>query len=239
MLIIFILIARSVVCLNANENTGIIQALTKTLYRTTSQEYLLNKKELDNFVSSIELNNSDILKYIQETKNDFLNTSVYFRNIRGTIIALTIGAEINYEHKISPISISIINNDLEITKILIDHGININKIDETEHPPIFWAIYLNNEEIFDLLAEKGADLSFTLKGGKTPMQAAVEIENTKLIELLLKKNTYMADSYKKEIKNLRNKNIKNIFKKFKLISTHPKSQYFYLYQEGPYIQKTS
>ncbi|AYE36271.1 hypothetical protein DB313_02045 [Borrelia turcica IST7] len=217
MLTIFMLLTQFIVPLHANENTTIIQTLSKTLYNTTNQEHTVNKEKLDNFVSSINLNNNDTLKYLQTIKNDFLITSVYFKNIEGTIIALSIGAEINYQYKLSPLSISIINNDLETTKTLIDYGININKIDETEHPSIFWAIYLNNEGIFNLLAEKGADLSFTLKNGKTPLQAAIEIENTNLIELLLKKNTYITDNYKKEIKNIKNKNIRNIFKKYKTI----------------------
>ncbi|UGQ17195.1 ankyrin repeat domain-containing protein [Borrelia sp. RT1S] len=216
MLIAFILLTQVVVSLNANENTRIMQSLVKTLHHTSSQNYTDRKETLDSFVSSIDLHNTSILKYLRTIKNDFLIASVYFKNIEGTIIALTIGAEINYQYKISPLSISIINNDLETTKILIDYGININKIDETEHPSIFWAIYSNNEKIFNFLTEKGADLSLTLKSGKTPMQAAVETENTKLIEILLKKNTYIADAYKRKIKNLKNKNIKNIFKKIQI-----------------------
>ncbi|WKC57956.1 ankyrin repeat domain-containing protein [Borrelia sp. P9F1] len=214
MLTALILLTQIVVHLSANGNAAIIQSLAKTLHHPSNQDYATRKETLDSFVSSINLNKDSVLKYLRTIKNDFLITSVYFKNIEGTMIALTIGAEINYQYKISPLSISIINNDLKTTKILIDYGININKIDETEHPPIFWAIYLNNEEIFNFLKEKGADLSFTLKSGKTPMQAAVEVENTKLIELLLKSNTYVTDSYKKEIKNL--KNTRNIFKKIQI-----------------------
>ncbi|QMU99182.1 hypothetical protein F0310_01945 [Borrelia sp. A-FGy1] len=215
MLTILILLTQFIISLHANENITMIQKLVKTLYHTTNQEYTANKKKIDNFILSIKLNNNDDLKYLQNIKNDFLIISIYFKNIEGTTIALNIGAEINYQYKLSPLTISIINNDLETIKKLIDYGININKIDETGHPPIFWAIYLNNEVIFKFLAEKGADLSFTLKNGKTPLQAAVEIENINLIKLLLKKNTYITDNYKKEINNLKNKNIRNIFNKHK------------------------
>ncbi|AHH08372.1 Hypothetical protein BAN_0075400 [Borrelia anserina BA2] len=93
----------------------------------------------------------------------------------------------------------------------------INKIDETEHSSIFWAIYLSNKKIFNLLKEKGADLSLTLNNGKTPIQAAIETENADLIELLLKQNVYIKDEYKKEVKNLKNKKIKNLLKKYKII----------------------
>ncbi|AHH12418.1 Hypothetical protein BHO_0075400 [Borrelia hermsii YBT] len=212
-----LLLTQLITFLNANENTKIIKELSKTIYNPNNKEYETNKEKLDSFIESIDLNNNNILKELQKIKNDLLITSVYFQNIKGTLIALNISAEINFQHKISPLSISIINNDFNTTKTLIDYGIKINRIDETEYPSVFWAIYLNNETMFNLLKEKGADLSLTLKNGKTPMQAAIEIENTDLIELLLKKNAYIKDKYKKEIKNLKNKNIRNIFKKYKII----------------------
>lgn len=203
--------------LNANENIKIIKELSKTIYNLSNKEYEIDKAKLDNFIESIDLNNNNILKELQKIKNDFLITSVYFQNIKGTLIALNLSAEVNFQYKISPLSISIINNDFQTTKTLIDYGIKINQIDETEYPSIFWAIYLNNEKIFNLLKEKGADLSLTLENGKTPIQAAIEIENINLIEILLKKNAYIKDKYKKKIKNLKNKNIKNILKKYKII----------------------
>ncbi|AHH13897.1 ankyrin repeat domain-containing protein [Borrelia hermsii] len=212
-----LLLTQLITLLNANENIKLIKELSKTIYNPSNKEYETNKKKLNSFIESIDLNNNNILKELQKIKNDLLITSVYFQNIKGTLIALNLSAEINFQHKISPLSISIINNDFNTTKTLIDYGIKINRIDETEYPSIFWAIYLNNETMFDLLKEKGADLSLTLKNGKTPMQAAIEIENTDLIELLLKKNAYIKDEYKKEIKNLKNKNIRNIFKKYKII----------------------
>ncbi|AHH05017.1 hypothetical protein BmHG_00401 [Borrelia miyamotoi] len=216
-IILILLFTQFIMSLNANENIKIIKELSKTIYYLNNKEYTTNKEKLDNFVKSINLNDNNILKELQKIKNEFFITSVYFKNTKGTLIALNLSAEINFQYKISPLSISIINNDFQTTKILIDYGININRIDETKYPSIFWAIYLNNEKIFNFLKDKGADLSFTLKNGKTPTQAAIEIENIDLIELLLKKNAYIKDEYKKEMKNLKNKNLKNILKKYKII----------------------
>ncbi|AGT27382.1 ankyrin repeat domain-containing protein [Borrelia miyamotoi] len=216
-IMLILLFTQFIMSLNADENIKIIKELSKTIYYLNNKEYTTNKEKLDNFVKSINLNDSNILKELHKIKNEFLITSVYFKNTKGTLIALNLSAEINFQYKISPLSISIINNDFKTTKILIDYGININRIDETKYPSIFWAIYLNNEKIFNFLKDKGADLSFTLKNGKTPIQAAIEIENIVLIELLLKKNAYIKDEYKKEMKNLKNKNITNILKNYKII----------------------
>ncbi|BCR21830.1 ankyrin repeat domain-containing protein [Borrelia sp. HM] len=217
-IILILIFIQYVMSLNADETTSIIKNLSKTIYNLNDQEYEQNKEKLDNFIDSIDLKNNEILKKLQKIKNDFLITSVYFQNIKGTLIALTLSAEINSQYRISPLSIAIINNDFTTIKILVDYGININRIDETEYPSIFWAIYINNEKIFNFLTDKGADLSLTLKNGKTPVQAAIEIENMNLIELLLKKNVYIKDEYKKEINNLENKSIKNIIKKYKIIN---------------------
>ncbi|UPA16261.1 ankyrin repeat domain-containing protein [Borrelia coriaceae] len=217
MKIILILLTQFITLLHANEDTKIIKELSKTIYNFSNKEYEINKEKLDRFIESIDLNNIKIVKELQKIKNDFLMTSVYFQNTKGTLIALTLSAEINFQYKISPLSISIINNDFKTTKALIDYGIQINRIDETKYPSIFWAIYLNNEKIFNLLKEKGADLSLTLTNGKTPIQATIEVENTSLIEILLKKNAYIKDEYKKEIQNLKNKNIINILKRYNII----------------------
>ncbi|WP_024655413.1 ankyrin repeat domain-containing protein [Borrelia hispanica] len=216
-IIFIILLTQLITSLHANETIKIIKKLSKTVYNFNSQEYTTHKEKLDKLIESIDINNKNILQELQKIKNEFLITSVYFQNIKGTLIALNLSAQINFRYKISPLSIAIINNDFETTKILIDYGIKINKIDETKYSPIFWAIYLNNEKIFNLLKEQGADLSLTLKNGKTPIQAAIEIENINLIELLLKKNVYISDEYKKEIKKSTNQNIINIFKRYKII----------------------
>ncbi|AHH06465.1 Hypothetical protein BCD_0399 [Borrelia crocidurae DOU] len=214
-IIFIILLTQFITSLNANETIKTIKELSKTVYNFNNQEYTINKEKLDKLIELIDINNKNILQELQKIKNEFLITSIYFQNIKGTLIAINLAAQINFRYKVSPLSIAIINNDFKTTKILIDYGIKINNIDETKHSPIFWAIYLNNEKIFNLLKEQGADLSLTLKNGKTPIQAAIEIENINLIELLLKKNVYISDEYKKEIKNLKNQNIINIFKKYK------------------------
>ncbi|WKC77960.1 ankyrin repeat domain-containing protein [Borreliella turdi] len=197
----------------ANTNISIIKELQKNLYVFNSKEYQKNKDTLNKFVNSININDKKTLQNLEKIKNDLFIISVFFSNKKGVLIALNLGAEINLKHKISPISISIINNEFEIIKILVDYGISLNQIDNTGHSPIFWAIYTNNEKAFEFLKENGADLSSTLENRKTPMQAAIETENIKLIKSLEKKKIYIDDNYKKEIKSLKNKEIIRILVK--------------------------
>ncbi|AIK18701.1 ankyrin repeat domain-containing protein [Borreliella afzelii] len=181
---------------NTDTSTSIVKELQKKLFAFNSTEYQNNKNTLNKFINSININDKKTLQNLEKIKNDLFIISVFFSNKKGVLIALNLGAEINFNHKISPISISIINNEFEIIKILVDYGISLNQIDDTEHSPIFWAIYANNEKVFEFLKESGADLSFTLKNRKTPMQAAIETENIKLIKSLEKKKVYIDNNYK-------------------------------------------
>ncbi len=176
---------------NTDTSTSIVKELQKNLFAFNSIEYQNNKDTLNKFTNSININDKKTLQNLEKIKNDLFIISVFFSNKKGVLIALNLGAEINFNHKISPISISIINNEFEIIKILVDYGISLNQIDDTEHSPIFWAIYANNEKVFEFLKESGADLSFALKNRKTPMQAAIETENIKLIKSLEKKKVYI------------------------------------------------
>lgn len=199
--------------INTNTSTSIVKELQKNLYIFNSKEYQKDKDTLNEFINSININDKEILQSLEKIKNELFIISVFFNNKKGILIALNLGAEINFKYKISPISISIINNEFEVTKILIDYGISLNQIDDTGYSPIFWAIYTNNEKIFEFLKESGADLSFTLKNRKTPMQAAIETENIKLIKSLEKKKIYIDDNFKKKLKKLKNKEIVRILVK--------------------------
>ncbi|WKC90784.1 ankyrin repeat domain-containing protein [Borreliella carolinensis] len=199
--------------ININTRTSIVKELQKNLYVFNSKEYQKDKDTLNEFINSININDKEILQGLEKVKNELFIISVFFSNKRGVLIALNLGAKINFKYKISPISISIINNEFEIIKILVDYGISLNQIDDTSYSPIFWAIYTNNEKVFEFLKASGADLSSTLKNRKTPMQAAIETENIKLIKYLEKKKIYIDDNYKKELKTLKNKEIVRILVK--------------------------
>ncbi|WNY62857.1 ankyrin repeat domain-containing protein [Borreliella carolinensis] len=198
---------------NINTSTSIVKELQKNLYVFNSKEYQKDKDTLNEFINSININDKEILQGLEKVKNELFIISVFFNNKKGVLIALNLGAKINFKYNISPISISIINNEFEIIKILVDYGISLNQIDDTGYSPIFWAIYTNNEKVFEFLKESGADLSSTLKNRKTPMQAAIETENIKLIKYLEKKKIYIDDNYKKELKTLKNKEIVRILVK--------------------------
>lgn len=58
----------------------------------------------------------------------------------------------------SPLLPAIANGDLEMARLLLDHGANVEKTDYDGYTPLFRAVDYGHEQIVDLLLSKGANL---------------------------------------------------------------------------------
>lgn len=77
--------------------------------------------------------------------------------------------------------------DVEIVKILIDHGANINSEGNSSFPPLIVAISYDRDEITNLLLAKGADVNVnTGVLGSTPLMKASSFGNSEVVKSLLK-----------------------------------------------------
>lgn len=67
----------------------------------------------------------------------------------------------------TPLTIAIIlGNSKETIKILLEHGANVNHIDESEFSPLFYLISNSDiEDIIGLLIDYGADVKYKLQNG--------------------------------------------------------------------------
>lgn len=97
-----------------------------------------------------------------------------------------------YESELqSPLHIAVRHGHLEIAKILIDNGANVNtKSAKTGHSPLYIAANLNNLEIMELLLTSTpfgtkADVNITDYGGWTPLHIACRNNNLTAVQLLL------------------------------------------------------
>jgi ankyrin repeat protein len=97
---------------------------------------------------------------------------------------------VNYVRKINesfyiPVLMqAVVNDELEISKYLIENGADINQTDGFKMTNLMWAANNQNVELTKLLLKKGADKNAKDMNGMTALKAAQEVKNTEIIELL-------------------------------------------------------
>ena len=98
----------------------------------------------------------------------------------------------------SPLILACYNNNVEVTRFLIEHGADVNG-DSKMGTPIMAAVVKNNREIINLLLEKDVDVSKGDTNGSTALHYAVMFKHYDIIPLLLKK---YADKNQKDYRDL-------------------------------------
>ena len=71
-------------------------------------------------------------------------------------------------------------------KTLLEHGANVNGLNEQEGTPLFLAVFEGNAQIVKLLLESGADPNLKTKDGTTPLGLARKEAYGEIIALLEK-----------------------------------------------------
>ncbi|XP_044728090.1 putative ankyrin repeat protein RF_0381 isoform X1 [Chrysoperla carnea] len=108
-------------------------------------------------------------------------------------LILTSGSEVNsktYNYKNSsntPLHFAVINVDIEIIKMLLVRGANINAQNILGQTPLYNMIENDDQvEIFELLLKHEADVNVKDDCGQTPLFGAIQNNRLEIIELLLK-----------------------------------------------------
>ena len=84
---------------------------------------------------------------------------------------------------------SVLNNEIEMAKMLIDRGANVNVQDKLGMTPLLWAASSNfgDAEMIELLLKSGARTDTRNKDGQTPLELAKKYNHTELIPALERK----------------------------------------------------
>lgn len=77
-------------------------------------------------------------------------------------------------------------NDIEIARILLQSGANVDWLNKAKQSPLFVACWGGNVEMVAMLLEAGADTNTPDTRGWTPLMAAVHEDNLEIAQLLLR-----------------------------------------------------
>ena len=103
-----------------------------------------------------------------------------------------INAKTNEQYNETPLMLAAYWNEIEIVKLLLSKGADINTLDNLGWTALMYAVVESNTEIINILLSEGSDVN-TIKStqgtdkwpeGATPLSVAEEIGNNTIINLL-------------------------------------------------------
>ncbi len=100
------------------------------------------------------------------------------------------GLDVNHplEQEITPLHASVINNQENISAVLLQAGAKVDVMDPTtEATPLHLAALYGREGIAKLLIQKGADVNALMRFGLTPLLVATQFNQFQMVQLLLEK----------------------------------------------------
>lgn len=145
------------------------------------------------FVSILFAGPADKIGKIQkkeESKNDIL-VKIIKENKKEQFLKLIengfdITKPIN-KNNMTPLLMAVILNNTEITRLILEKGVNPNEKHNSGMTPLFYAIKLKNLDIVNLLIEKKVNVNTVLKEEKvTPLIYATRLGEPSIIYTLIK-----------------------------------------------------
>ncbi len=93
-----------------------------------------------------------------------------------------------YNHGMKPLHMAAWNGKVEIVRMLIDAGADVNAQDDEEDTkctPLHYAAFNGHEEIVRMLIDAGANLNVQNGSDSTPLHDAAQNEQVKVIKILI------------------------------------------------------
>ena len=69
----------------------------------------------------------------------------------------------------TPLLLAAIAGELDVVKVLVDNGADVNARDNVGTMPLMWAAFMGELEVIKFLMDKGADVNAKDKDGRTPL----------------------------------------------------------------------
>ena len=136
---------------------------------------------------------------IKNFKNKDIFTYIKNNNIQSIKNYIDFGYDLNIDdYGYTPLIYVSISNQIEIAKLLLNAGADVNIQNNTGSTALIYAAYNNNIEIIKLLLNSDADIDKQNSAGRTALMSAAYNNNREIIELLL---DYYADEFTLDYNN--------------------------------------
>ncbi|MHC4330155.1 MAG: ankyrin repeat domain-containing protein [Planctomycetota bacterium] len=83
------------------------------------------------------------------------------------------------------------SGQLDVIKLLISKGADIEEGDDWDNGPLWWAVRRNHPEVVKVLLDRGADIEARNWRRDTPLHQAVKDERLEIVKLLIKRGAYI------------------------------------------------
>ena len=105
-----------------------------------------------------------------------LGLASFFRQPALVSLLLDAGAEVNSasrnSQRVMPLHSSVASHSLDITRVLLEHGADVNAVQQAGYTPLLEAAQAGELEILDLLLQYGADPLARREDGQTALDLA-------------------------------------------------------------------
>lgn len=174
------------------------EGLHKVINASSSEvSSLLHKAvQTDNLeIVKLVLNNgAAYLEATNKLDNTPLHCAILKQNARVVELLLSKGADVHATAKSTKSSNSTVNSmsyavqrgNLNVIKLLLDHGMNVNSKDGENETPLTRAVHVNRFRVVDFLLKNGADVDFDLSSkGYSPLHIAATNNRVNIVKKLL------------------------------------------------------
>ncbi len=160
-----------------NGNSSLIWAVLQKRKNVPKSDYL-------NIISSL-LRYKANMNEANDKGYNAVHYAIYNRRIPEVQLFLANGADPNLTFgKASALAMAIQKKSFPLVKILVEAGVNINKVSETGESALHFAVAHQTYEIAEFLLDSGINKELRTNQNLTALDYAKKIKNSKLIRLL-------------------------------------------------------
>jgi len=146
---------------------------------------------------AISENSNDIAEYLIKHSNNLfyryhnvLEEAISRKNkyIVELLIEKKFLCNTNYNKNRNYLHTAARNNDIDICKVLLKNGLDINQFDKKGNTPIFLVAHSSNYQLFSFLFNNGANLHKKNKNNETLLHISSMAGNTEIVKALIENN---------------------------------------------------